>query len=154
MIFRYGHASPPNQGHCPRTPGVFDPVRTKIGILAALVLWAYPAVAADLSFEGSGQRLEAKIAQAAPVFVHGAASVSVRLNANSAAAFAKLTAKMVGEQLVVSLCGSELLRAVVREPLVSGQAIINMPDIQHASAVAKVLQGEANCDELEGLFVE
>ena len=105
-------------------------------------------------FEGGGQRLEAEIAEAAPVFMNGAASVSVRLSANSAAAFAKLTAKMVGKQLVVSLCGNELLRPVVREPLVSGSAIINMPDIQHATAVAKVLQGEANCDELVGLFVE
>jgi preprotein translocase subunit SecD len=128
--------------------------RYRVGILVALTLCASPVLAADLVFEGGEQRLEAEIAEASPVYKHGAASISVRLRASSAAAFAKLTTSMVGEQLVVSLCGNELLRPVVREPLVGGQAIINMPDIQHAIAVAEVLQGEADCDRLEELFVE
>lgn len=125
----------------------------KTGFLAVLVICAGPASTAGLVFEGGGQRLAAEIAEASPMFMHGAPSLSVRLNENSAAAFADLTEDLVGESLVVRLCGIDLVTAVVRERL-AGNAIINMPDIQHAVAVAEVLQGEADCRRLEGLFVD
>ena len=114
---------------------------------------AGPAAAAELVFHGGEQRLEAEVAEASAVFVHGAPSVSIQLREGSAAAFADLTEAMVGEVLAVSLCGHELVRAVVRERI-SGQAIINMPEIGHAVAVTEVLLGEADCDQLEELFVE
>ena len=64
-------------------------------------------------------------------------------------AFADLTGDMIGEELVVSLCGRTLVQAVVRERFAGVRGIINLPTPEAATVVAEVLHGNLDCPDLE-----
>lgn len=123
----------------------------KAALAYFVVLASTAAAAEDLVFEGGGTRLALPTSDAQAVFMHGNPSVQFALGDEAAQAFADLTGGMIGESLTVSLCGIDLVQAVVRERL-SGRGIVNLPDIEGALAVAEVMRGDAGCDALSPHF--
>ena len=107
----------------------------------------FSAIAGVLVLAGSGETLTAQVAEAEAIFMHGQPSVQFTLEAVAAEAMADLTGRMVGQDLTVSLCGHELIRATVRERI-AGRGIINLPTAEAAIAAAEVLNGKAECTVL------
>lgn len=113
-------------------------------LLFPIAGWAEPLV-----FEGGGQRLELEVLETEAVFMHGVPSLQIALDEKGAEAISDLTGSMIGERLSVSLCGTVLIEATIHERIDSGRAMVNMPNIETAMAAADVMEGDANCADLE-----
>ncbi|NND21567.1 MAG: hypothetical protein HKO14_05720, partial [Silicimonas sp.] len=140
------------RGLRPRTPGVFRPRGNALlrGLACGVVL-AAPAGASDLSLTTAGESLSVEVSEAETIFMHGLPSLQFTLTDRAADAMAALTGRMIGEEMAVSLCGYELVRATVRERI-SGRGIVNLPSAEAAIAVTGVLKGEADCETLAPHF--
>lgn len=120
------------------------------GLSLAFVL-AAPAAAADLKLSAAGETLIVEVAGAETVFRHGKPSLQLALTEGASAAMADLTGRMIGQDLTVSLCDRDLVRATVRARI-SGRGIIDMPTAEAAMVVARVLVDDAGCDTLAPHF--
>ncbi len=109
------------------------------------------ALAEQLVLASGSETLSVEIAEVKPVFMHGLPSIQFVLTETSGEAMATLTEAMIGEPLTVSLCGHDLVRAVVRERI-EGRGVINLPDIEAAVATVEVLNGNGDCASLAAHF--
>lgn len=128
----------------------------RILILALLTtLSSSLARGADLVFEGGGERLIVPGERLADVVATrepgGTAAVRFRLASEDAEAFYALTGRLVGQPLSVVVCGEELIRPIVREPIAGGVGIVTQDSLPEALALAAQLTGEAPCPEGGGL---
>lgn len=111
-------------------------------ILAALVLaMATSAVAAPLSLTVVKAEVVADIATGQPV-------VSITFDAASAEAFAAFTRDNVGMLTVVRVDGEEIMRPVIREPIVAGTVQIsgNMTMADAEALARRLTAGDATIE--------
>ncbi|NNE81677.1 MAG: hypothetical protein HKN18_15530 [Silicimonas sp.] len=122
-------------------------------VLLAL-LFALPASAADLVFEGGGERLvvpgERLVEISAARDYNGNDVVEFLFAPKDAAALHDLTKTLLGQQLDVVVCGEVLIRPTIMEPIAGGRGQISMPDQEAAQALAARLQGDADCGSPDG----
>lgn len=109
------------------------------------------AQAAELTLSGPDETLIVTVSETETVFMNGLPSLQFALTEGSSAAMADLTERMIGQDLTVSICGHNLVRAKVRERIY-GRGVINMPSAEAAMAVARVLGDGAPCSTLAPHF--
>ena len=66
--------------------------------------------------------------------------VLVALQADMARQMAAMTARHIGEELVIRVCGEEVMRPVLMEPIVRGRLMISVASDAEAQRVAVLLQ--------------
>lgn len=128
-------------------------MRFRRGSAASLAAWAFltsTGLAADLVFDGGGERMAVPGERLGGVAVTrdhagGGYAVEFRLGQEDAVAFHALTRKLIGEPLSVIVCSEELIRPVVREPIAGGAGIITMDSFTDAALLTARLKGEAPC---------
>ena len=151
-MFRRAFGAPIHRGAMrPGPPGVFhDKRRDLFGTLfAALAGFPAASAAAELVFEGGGQRMEAEVIDAAPMLRQAQVVLKFRLSEEASVAFGDFTGALLGQDLTISLCNQVLVEAVVQSRIDSGQGVITMIDDTTAEDMAAVLRGEADCSLLE-----
>ena len=97
------------------------------------LLPAATAQAETLVLAGGGETLAVEVAEATPFSMNDRPALEFALTEASSTAMSDLTARMVGQDLTVSLCGIELVRATVRDRI-SGRGVIDMPSVEAAAA--------------------
>lgn len=124
----------------------------RLGLVSAFCLVTFAANASEpFVFEGGGSKLSAQVAEAQAIFMHGSPSVQFRLADDTADAFANMTGQLIGRNLALSICDRVLVEVTVRERL-DGHGIVNMPDIDAATAVVEIAAGQAECSTLDAHF--
>ena len=134
----------------PDLPGIFSPKRT--GRLAFALLTT-PALAAaePLVLRDGAAPLSVEVAEAAPIVTGGQPGVEFVLTPDAGRAMAEKTGGMIGEELVITVCDIELVRAVV-QGRIAGRGTIRLPTVEASVALAEVLRGEAGCESLAAHF--
>lgn len=115
--------------------------------MAALIFSASPLFAAEIVFEGDGERLVIQgeaLKDVAPYAIEGGHSIIFRLSEEDGAAFGALTDKLIGRVLTMSICGEVVAEPLVRDRL-SGSGIVPLPDAETAVAYTAALKGDTSC---------
>jgi hypothetical protein len=84
----------------------------------------------------------------------GITDVFVRLAPDATAAFAALTSAAIGETMIVRVCGTALLAAVVQAPIDSGTLYIHGTNAIRAEGMRALWHGRSRCDTLEAEVFE
>ncbi len=117
--------------------------------LLAFLLTAVPCGAADLVFEGGGERMvvpgERLVGVTASLDYNGRDVVEFAFGPEDTKAFHQLTQKLLGEYLDVSVCGEVLVSPMILEPIEGGRGIISASSRDMAVDLAERLQGDAAC---------
>ena len=123
--------------------------RAGVFILSAALMAAFAAPAADLVFEGGGERMAVPGERLDLIVVardtQGAPAVQFRMSDADAKAFHQLTRKTLGRELSVVVCDEVLLRPIVREPIANGGGIIAVGTTTEAMTLRDRLSGEEAC---------
>lgn len=132
-----------------RGAGIAGALTMRLELAVAVILLTAPLHAADLVFEGNGEhlaipsdRMEVTVS-ASPV--DGAYSLQFRLLAEEARALGQITARLVGQELSVIVCGKEIARPVVRAAITGGVGVISMPAIEDIRLLESQLKGQTPC---------
>jgi preprotein translocase subunit SecD len=113
-----------------------------------LLLTAIPARAdsvAVLQIEAGADRLGIAAEQITSVRITSPLllpAIEVALTPEMRAPVAKLTAAHVGEELVISICGTVLMRPVLRDPITGGTFMLTAEDGDDAHRLARLLQSK------------
>jgi preprotein translocase subunit SecD len=117
-------------------------------LIACALLLASPAAADDfLRIEAGGTVLAFPAEAVVEVTPSGAAAtptIRVRLDPAHDAAFAALTAGAVGSELVILVCGREVSRPRLMEPLSAADFMLSLPpDPPEARRILALLQAKS-----------
>ena len=95
--------------------------------------------------------LSVAVAEAAPVVTSGQPGVEFVLALDAGRAMAEKTGAMIGDELVITVCDIELVRAAV-QGRIAGRGTIRLPTVEASEALAEVLRGDAGCEALAPHF--
>jgi SecD/SecF fusion protein len=119
----------------------------------ALLVMATPALAADpvLSFVFKSEKLELGadgLADASPSFdAQGAQPVVLfRLSQTGASGFAKITARHVGEQMDIVVCGKVIASPIIREAIQGGSGQLSGAFTAEETAALALKLKSGRCD--------
>ena len=142
-----------------RSHGGARPLRTTLGYLRTgawlqvkLALLLVPSVGtaqdvATLEFRTNGETLvfgSEDITDARPDIGPNGASVLLRLAETAELAFSELTARSIGSEVTVLVCGRVIARVVIQEQL-GGAGILPANGIEDADLLAERLRGDTDC---------
>lgn len=121
-----------------------------VSVVAALgFLWVLPSYANELVLEGGDERMaltwDALQEVAVDDMRDGGAMLLVALNEADTARFADMTERLIGQTLVVMVCGRELARPVVTERIENAAIILPLTDRAEAESYARALSGDGPC---------
>ena len=138
----------------PDLPEVFSPER-KAGLILAAVVCCLPGLALSdpLVFSATDEQISLDVEQSVPTAINGRAWVAYRLVADAANVMAEFTDRMIGEEVQVSLCGYDLMRATPRARI-EGSGRISVESMDLATAIADVLLDNAECGALSPYFTD
>ena len=87
-----------------------------------------------------------RLADVSLAFDHnGGPAVQFRFSGSDAKAFGELTRDLVGQPLSVLVCGEEVVRPFIREPIYGGSGLITGVTEDEAALLAQRLKGEETC---------
>ncbi len=119
------------------------------GVAVLGLLWAGPSHANELVIEGGSERIELTADDLDEVAVDdmqdGRAMLLIALKAVDSARFADMTERLVGQVIVITVCGRELARPVVQEKIENAVIILPLTDRAEAETYAQALSGDALC---------
>lgn len=129
--------------------------RCAAGLLLALQVAAGPVSAQDaggfLSLSSEAGRLEIGRTDLMAVETSesgGITDIFLRLMPSASGALADLTARSVGQEMRLELCGAILIRAVVRDEIDSGTLYVAGTSAVRAEALRALWHGRRTCDTL------
>ncbi len=116
--------------------------------LCAAMLLAPPAAAEEfLRIKAAGDVLSVPAGDVQSVVASGyadAPAIRVRLDPTHDAAFAAMTARAVGSEMVIFVCGAEVMRASLVEPMKAADFMLGLPpDPPKARRILAQLQATA-----------
>ncbi|MGB7240830.1 MAG: hypothetical protein WBC93_01930 [Sulfitobacter sp.] len=75
-----------------------------------------------------------------------AIQITFSVDEPTASAFGKLTYENVGMQIIFYVCGEEIIRPLIREPIFGGGMALSGLDWDRARKIADVLSGDSSCN--------
>ncbi len=120
--------------------------RDTFAALLAVSLLASTSTAGELLFEGGGERLAVPATSVTDVAVQdvgqGLSQLDLALSEDAAERFGDMTGRLVGEQLIMSVCGIVVASPHVMEPITGGRIAMTgghemMADVALALTSAK-----------------
>jgi hypothetical protein len=127
-------------------------LRLRAGVFLIVATWGNPLLADTVLSLAAGERIvdimPADIADMNLSESGGITDVFLRLMPGAAEAFAELTGAAIGETLVLRVCGTRLMEAVVRDRVGSGTIYLAGTTMVRAEAMRALWHGRATCDTL------
>ncbi len=113
----------------------------KIALLIALLPLPALADATVLEIAAGPDSIAVTAGQIASVTVTGPAlpAISVVLTPEMRAPVETLTRAHVGEELILSVCGEDLIRPILRDPITSAEFMLSVAEAAEAKRIAALL---------------
>ena len=126
-------------------------MRTFLSLFFLVEILLFPATAGNSSLGkvvsefGTVVLSRNDIQDASLIKTDGDFAVSIMLMEDAATKLRRLTELGVGKPLVFSVCGEELLTAIAREPISTGNGVIGGLRSLQATKTSEVLNGNRDC---------
>jgi hypothetical protein len=129
------------------------PLSLRAGLLLLAAMWSSPLLADAVLSLGAGDRtLDIAPSGIADMDISesgGITDVFLRLMPGPSVAFAEFTGDAIGRTLVLRVCDTTLMEAIVRERIDTGTIYLAGTTMVRAEAMRALWHGRATCDTLD-----